>query len=77
MVWIIPPVGAGNAKLVVQKAKGMPVIVISLLKLDEPEARESISNLSLELFSFYKSTSSLVPGGNPSLSKIMGHSYYL
>ncbi|KAI4369273.1 hypothetical protein MLD38_017733 [Melastoma candidum] len=54
--------GAGSARLVAQKAKGMPVIVISLLQLDDPEAREAISNLSLELFSIYKSTCSLPQG---------------
>lgn len=42
--------GAGYAKLVAQKSKGMPLISIPLTKLVGSAATEAMANLSLELF---------------------------
>ncbi|CAI9108757.1 OLC1v1008438C1 [Oldenlandia corymbosa var. corymbosa] len=46
--------GAAKAKLVAQKAKGMPRIIITLAKLVNADANEAMANLSLELHEAYK-----------------------
>lgn len=48
------------AKLVVQKSKGMPRIVVSLGKLRGGAAGEAMANLSLELHKAFKSTHKLL-----------------
>ncbi|XP_061993216.1 uncharacterized protein LOC133711056 [Rosa rugosa] len=47
--------GAAAAKLVAQKAKGMPKISIAMTKLVGSAATEAIANLSLQLFKEFKS----------------------
>ncbi|KAM5569673.1 hypothetical protein ABKV19_016934 [Rosa sericea] len=47
--------GAAAAKLVAQKAKGMPKISIAMTKLVSSAATEAIANLSLQLFKEFKS----------------------
>ncbi|XP_027178353.1 uncharacterized protein LOC113777464 [Coffea eugenioides] len=46
--------GAAYAKLIAQKAKGMPRISVSLVKLVDVNASEAMANLSLELYKAYK-----------------------
>ncbi|KAL3528135.1 hypothetical protein ACH5RR_012791 [Cinchona calisaya] len=46
--------GAAYAKLIAQKAKGMPLVSISLVKLVEADASEAMANFSLELYKAYK-----------------------
>lgn len=48
--------GATSAKLVAQKAKGMPLIFVALVKLVDFAAREVIGNLSMQLFMAFKNT---------------------
>uniref|UniRef100_A0A3Q7ERA0 Uncharacterized protein n=1 Tax=Solanum lycopersicum TaxID=4081 RepID=A0A3Q7ERA0_SOLLC len=45
--------GAAHAKLVAQKAKGMPRIAISLSKLVDTAATEAMANLSLALYTTF------------------------
>ncbi|XP_059313782.1 uncharacterized protein LOC132064710 isoform X2 [Lycium ferocissimum] len=52
--------GAAHAKLVAQKAKGMPRIAISLSKLVDTAATEAISNLSLELYKTFTDVHNLL-----------------
>ncbi|XP_074268520.1 uncharacterized protein LOC141591920 [Silene latifolia] len=44
---------AVSAKLVARKSKGMPLLTISLSKLDHSAASEAMANMSLELFKAY------------------------
>ncbi|XP_048128696.1 uncharacterized protein LOC115750515 isoform X4 [Rhodamnia argentea] len=48
--------GATSAKLVAQKAKGMPLILVTLVKLVDFAARELMGNLSMQLFMALKNT---------------------
>lgn len=48
--------GATSAKLVAQKAKGMPLIFVALVKVVDFAAREVIGNLSMQLFMAFKNT---------------------
>ncbi|XP_056158807.1 uncharacterized protein LOC115667135 isoform X3 [Syzygium oleosum] len=48
--------GATSAKLVAQKAKGMPLIFVTLVKLVDFAAREVMGNLSMQLFMAFKNT---------------------
>ncbi|KAG8383854.1 hypothetical protein BUALT_Bualt04G0057000 [Buddleja alternifolia] len=50
--------GASCAKLLAQKAKGMPRISLSLGKLVDVAAREAMANLSLELYKELKEVQS-------------------
>lgn len=52
--------GAAHAKLVAQKAKGMPRIAISLSKLVDTAATEAMSNLSLELYKTFTNVHNLL-----------------
>eukprot|EP00257_Ricinus_communis_P025222 XP_025012636.1 uncharacterized protein LOC8281213 isoform X2 [Ricinus communis] len=52
--------GPTCAKLVAQKAKGMPVISISLTKLEDSAANNALENLSFSLFKALKSAQNLV-----------------
>ncbi|KFK28091.1 hypothetical protein AALP_AA8G471100 [Arabis alpina] len=47
--------GVETARLVSQKAKGMPRIIVSLTKMVDSSASEAMANLSLELFRAFKS----------------------
>jgi hypothetical protein len=47
--------GVKTARLVSQKAKGMPRINVPLTKMVESSASEAMANLSLELFRAFKS----------------------
>ncbi|GMN19052.1 hypothetical protein TIFTF001_042811 [Ficus carica] len=55
--------GAAKAKLVAQKAKGMPVISISLGKLTGSAASSAIADLSFQLFKAFKTTHELYMEG--------------
>lgn len=46
--------GVESARLVSQKAKGMPRIVVTLTKMAESSASEAMATLSLELFRSFK-----------------------
>lgn len=46
--------GSASAKLIAQKGKGMPRIIISLTKLVDAAANEAMSNLSMELYKAYR-----------------------
>lgn len=46
--------GVESARLVSQKAKGMPRIVVPLTKMAESSASEAMATLSLELFRSFK-----------------------
>ncbi|KAK4758993.1 hypothetical protein SAY87_020294 [Trapa incisa] len=48
--------GAAYAKLAAQKFKGMPLIFIPLVKLEGPDAAETIGNLSFQLLTALKAT---------------------
>ncbi|KAK6125566.1 hypothetical protein DH2020_040688 [Rehmannia glutinosa] len=50
--------GAGYAKLIAQKAKGMPRITFSLNKLVDGAAGEAMANLALELYKEFKDVQS-------------------
>lgn len=64
--------GAVKAKLVAQKAKGMPVISISLGKLTGSAASSAIADLSFQLFKAFKTTHELyMEGGILSLILIL------
>lgn len=52
--------GAAHAKLVAQKAKGMPRIAISLSKLVDTAATEAMANLSLELYTTFTNVHNLL-----------------
>ncbi|MCD7449651.1 hypothetical protein HAX54_000881 [Datura stramonium] len=52
--------GAAHAKLVAQKAKGMPRIAISLCKLVDTAATEAMANLSLELYRTFTNVHNLL-----------------
>ncbi|XP_060167903.1 uncharacterized protein LOC132598817 isoform X1 [Lycium barbarum] len=52
--------GAAHAKLVAQKAKGMPRIAISLSKLVDTAATEAMANLSLELYKTFTDVHNLL-----------------
>lgn len=47
--------GVETARLVSQKAKGMPRIIVPLTKMVDSSASEAMANLSLELFRAFKS----------------------
>lgn len=51
--------GAAHAKLVAQKAKGMPRIAISLSKLVDTAATDAMANLSLELYKTFTNVHNL------------------
>ncbi|KAL1204058.1 hypothetical protein V5N11_011900 [Cardamine amara subsp. amara] len=53
--------GVETARLVSQKAKGMPRIIVPLTKMVDSSASEAMANLSLELFRAFKSKKHL-PG---------------
>ncbi|WMV12613.1 hypothetical protein MTR67_005998 [Solanum verrucosum] len=55
--------GAAHAKLVAQKAKGMPRIAISLSKLVDTAATEAMANLSLELYTTFTNVHNLLKAG--------------
>lgn len=46
--------GSTYAKLIAQKGKGMPRIIISLTKLVGAAANDAMSNLSMELYKAYR-----------------------
>lgn len=48
--------GASQAKLISQKAKGMPRILLALHKLINSAASEEMAILSLELYNGFKDT---------------------
>ncbi|KAM3377510.1 hypothetical protein P3S68_009923 [Capsicum galapagoense] len=52
--------GAAHAKLVAQKAKGMPRIAISLSKLVDTASTDAMANLSLELYKTFTNVHSLL-----------------
>ncbi|XP_070011709.1 uncharacterized protein [Nicotiana sylvestris] len=52
--------GAAHAKLVAQKAKGMPRIAISLSKLVDTSATEAMANISLELYKTFTNVHNLL-----------------
>lgn len=52
--------GAAHAKLVAQKAKGMPRIAISLSKLVDTAATEAMANLSLALYTTFTNVHNLL-----------------
>ncbi|XP_055816115.1 uncharacterized protein LOC129885737 isoform X2 [Solanum dulcamara] len=52
--------GAAHAKLVAQKAKGMPRIAISLSKLVDTAATDAMANLSLELYKTFTNVHNLL-----------------
>ncbi|KAL0378228.1 UNVERIFIED_CONTAM: hypothetical protein Sradi_3128300 [Sesamum radiatum] len=52
--------GASHAKLIAQKAKGMPRLSISLGKLVNGAASEAMANLSLELYKEFKDVQRLL-----------------
>ncbi|KAI5672324.1 hypothetical protein M9H77_12688 [Catharanthus roseus] len=52
--------GAAYAKLIAQKAKGMPRIIISLAKLVDTAANGAMSILSLELYKAYRKAHNLL-----------------
>lgn len=54
---------AVRAKLIAQKAKGMPRITISLSKLVDAAATEAVANLSLELYKSFKNVQNLLING--------------
>lgn len=54
---------AARAKLVAQKAKGMPRITILLSKLVDAAASEAVANLSLELYKSLKNVQNLLISG--------------
>lgn len=65
---LIPPsplflLGAAHAKLVAQKAKGMPRIAISLSKLVDTAATEAMANLSLALYTTFTNVHNLLKAG--------------
>ncbi|XP_057770159.1 uncharacterized protein LOC130989991 isoform X2 [Salvia miltiorrhiza] len=62
--------GASQAKLISQKAKGMPRILFSLHKLVDGAANEAMANLSLELYNEFKDVQS-------SLAEEKGSKYHL
>ncbi|KAL1556967.1 hypothetical protein AAHA92_12514 [Salvia divinorum] len=62
--------GASQAKLISQKAKGMPRILLALHKLVNGAASEAMSNLSLELYNGLKDTEC-------SLAEEKGSKYHL
>lgn len=47
--------GVKTARLVSQKAKGMPRVIVPLTKMVDSSASEAMANLSLELFRAFKS----------------------
>lgn len=55
--------GASRAKLIFQKAKGMPRILFSLDKLVPGAAGEAMANLSLELYNEFKDVQSSLAEG--------------
>lgn len=55
--------GASCAKLIAQKAKGMPRILFSLGKLFDGAAGEAMANLSLELYKEFKDVQSSLTEG--------------
>lgn len=55
--------GATYAKLIAQKAKGMPRISFSLGKLLDGAAGEAMAKLSLELYKEFKDNQSLLTEG--------------
>lgn len=55
--------GATSAKLVAQKAKGMPLIFVALVKVVDFAAREVIGNLSMQLFMAFKNTQTSLAEG--------------
>lgn len=58
-----PALGASRAKLIAQKAKGMPRISIPLSKLVDGAAGEAIAKLSLELYKDYRDMKSSLAKG--------------
>lgn len=48
--------GASQAKLICQKAKGMPRILLALCKLVNGAASEEMAVISLELYNGFKDT---------------------
>ncbi|KAJ0040977.1 hypothetical protein Pint_27375 [Pistacia integerrima] len=52
--------GIAYAKLVAQKSKGMPLVSISLTRLEGSVASKAMENLSLQLFKAFKSTQHLL-----------------
>ncbi|CAK7354834.1 unnamed protein product [Dovyalis caffra] len=52
--------GAAYAKLVAQKSKGMPLISISLTKLEDNAARDAMADMSFGLFKVFKCMKNLV-----------------
>lgn len=75
MSYIYCVTGAANAKVIAQKAKGMPRILISLVKLLDADASEAMVKLSLELYKAYKNMHiSLINGTSPC---IIGYAYSL
>ncbi|XP_058187036.1 uncharacterized protein LOC131303968 [Rhododendron vialii] len=52
--------GAPYAKLTAQKSKGLPLISISLTRLEDAAAKEAMASLSLDLFKAFKSMHNLL-----------------
>jgi len=61
-IWYVC-LGASYAKLIARRSKGMPVISISLAKLEDAAAHDAMANLSLELYKESKSMHNLFKNG--------------